>query len=119
MKKFVFILLVSIFTISCAKNQLSNEEKYPFLGDLIESYYHRYYEYPTSTEELLNYCNVYLESWNDYPEIDSIKTTLYYLQKEKKEFNGSLSILIHGLKTIIPILGRKKNYWYWLTKTLL
>ena len=119
MKKFLFILLVSVFITSCVKNQLSNEEKYSVLGDLIESYYHRYYEYPTSTEELLNYCNVYLESWNDYPDIDSIKTTLYYLQKEKKRFNGNMSIPIHGLKTIIHILGRKKNYWYWLTKILL
>ena len=35
MKKFLFILLVSVFITSCAKNQLSNEEKYPVLGDLI------------------------------------------------------------------------------------
>ena len=111
MKKFVFILLVSIFTISCAKNQLSNEEKYPFLGDLIESYYHRYYEYPTSTEELLNYCNVYLESWNDYPEIDSIKTTLYYLQKEKKRIQW---------KFVYSDPWTKDNYSYpWAEKELL
>ena len=111
MKKFVFILLVSIFTISCAKNQLSNEEKYPLLGDLIESYYHRYYEYPTSTEELLNYCNVYLESWNDYPEIDSIKTTLYYLQKEKKRIQW---------KFVYSDPWTKDNYSYpWAEKELL
>lgn len=111
MKKFLFILLVSVFITSCAKNQLSNEEKYPVLGDLIESYYNRYYEYPTSTEDLLNYCNVYLESWDDYPYIDSIKTTLYYLQKEKKKIQW---------KYVYSDPWTKDNYSYpWAEKELL
>ena len=111
MKKYLFILLVGVFTTSCVQNQLSNEEKYPALGDLTKSYYYRYYEYPTSTEDLLNYCNVYLESWNDYPDIDSIKTTLYYLQKEKKKIQW---------KYVYSSLWTKDNYYYpWAEKELL
>lgn len=84
MKKLLFLLLLACVLASCASHRLTNAEKYPALSGMINAYYYRYYEYPSSADELITFTNVYREYWSKESVKDSIETTLNHLQKEKE-----------------------------------
>ena len=85
MKKLLFLLLLACVLASCASHRLTNAEKYPALSGMINAYYYRYYEYPSSADELITFTNVYREYWSKESVKDSIETTLNHLQKEKEK----------------------------------
>lgn len=66
-KVMVFIICVLYGTLCSSQNSFKTKEDkmYPYLDDIMRGYYHDYYDYPTSIEELITYSKY---SLGFYPE---------------------------------------------------
>ena len=107
MKKTLYILCLTCILTSCASHRLTNTEKYSALPMLIESYYNRYSEFPTSADELVSFTNVYREYWEKETAKDSIETTLAYLHKEKDKLFWKCETTYPWEETDLTILSKR------------
>ena len=107
MRELFYIIVMALILASCASHRHTNAEKYPALAKMIKGYYHRYYEYPISADELISFTNVYREYWNKETVKDSIETTLNYLQKEKGELLWKCNVTYPWEETDLTILSNR------------
>jgi len=91
--KRLFILLFALFTVSFASCQTvstSKKDDYPGLETFLDGYYHQYYSFPVSLDELI----AEIETRSSYVNpsfIDTFNITLTNLRKDKNQINWVLS----------------------------
>lgn len=83
MKRIIFLMLFSVVMASCTVQRNICADKYSVLPMMIDGYYDRYYEYPDSADELIDFYNVYSSVLKSQTLKDNIETSISCLQEEK------------------------------------